>query len=254
MKKKLFSAVLALMLLLTMAVSVSAATDEFVYDDAGLLTQREESALSEKLERISDTYGAQIVVATVSELDYSVVDYFPDHLYDAMDFGYGADRDGVLLVVCMDPREYRMLGCGYASKAIDEDVIADIGDAIVDDLSDGDYAEAFDEFADQCEYYLDGYINGFPFSFTRNLVIALVIGILAGVITVSVLKGQLKTVRGQNRAHDYVRSGSMKVNLRRDIFLYRNVSRTRKASNSSSGRSSGRSSGGSSRSRGGGSF
>lgn len=251
MKKKLFSTVLALLLLLTMAVSVSAATDEFVYDEAGLLTQREESALSEKLERISDTYDAQIIVATVSELDYSDVDYFPDHLYDSMDFGYGADRDGVLLVVCMDPREYRMLGCGYASQAIDEDVISDIGDAIVSDLSDGDYAEAFDEFADQCEYYLDGYRNGFPFATTRNLLICLLIGLAVGAITVIVLKGQLKTVRRQNRAHEYVRSGSMKLNVQRDIYLYRNVTRTKKESSSSS---SGRSSGGSSRSRGGGSF
>lgn len=250
MKKKLFSVVLVLLMLLTMAVSVSAATDEFVYDEAGLLSRSEESELSAKLERISDTYDAQIVVVTVSELNYGDVDYFPDYLYDTMDFGYGSNRDGFLLVVCMDPREYRMLGCGYASEAMDDDVIADIGDAIVDDLSDGDYEEAFDEFADQCEYYLDGYINGFPFNFGMNLIIALVIGIAAGVITASVLKGQLKTVRAQNRAHDYVKSGSMRLNVQRDIFLYRNVTRTKKASSSSSGGSSG----GGSRSRGGGSF
>ena len=147
MKKKLFSTILVLILVLGMAISVSAATNEFVYDEAGLLTQREEAALSEKLERISETYDAQIVVATVSELDYGDVDYFPDYLYDTMDFGYGANRDGFLLVVCMDPREYRMLGCGYVSRAIDDDTIDRIGDAIVDDLSDGDYADAFDTLA-----------------------------------------------------------------------------------------------------------
>ena len=41
MKKRLFSAILVLMLLLSMAVSVSAATDAFVYDEAGLLTEGE---------------------------------------------------------------------------------------------------------------------------------------------------------------------------------------------------------------------
>ena len=84
-----------------------------------------------------------------------------------------------------------------------------------------------------------------------SLMIALVLGVVVGVITVSILKGQLKTVRAQNRAHDYLKTGSMRVNIQRDIFLYRNVSRTRKESSSSSGSSSG---GGSSRSRGGGSF
>ena len=254
MKKKLFSAILALILILSMAVTVSAATDEFVYDAARLVSQREEAALSARLEQLSDTYGAQIVVMTLDSINGHDVDILVEGVYDDMGLGYGSDYDGVLLLVCMDVREYRILRNGYPGEAIDEYDIENISDAIVDDLSNGDYADAFNTFADQCEYYLDGYVNGFPFDFGTCLVIALVLGIAVGVITVSVMKSQLKTVRAQNRAHEYLKSGSMRVNIQRDIFLYRNVRRTRRESSSSSGRSSGRSSGGSSRSRGGGSF
>ena len=223
------------------------AEEYLVFDDADLLSDEEELALTEKLSGISGTYNAQIVVCTINSMDGSDIDEFLEYIYDHMEFGYGENRDGVLLLVCMDPREYRILSNGFAGVAIDSGDIDSIGDVIVSDLSDGDYAAAFDAFADQCGYYLDGYINGFPFNFGKNLLICLIIGIVAGVIVAFVLKGQLKTVRKQNQANVYVKPGSMQVTVRNDFFLYREVSKSKKESSSSSG-------GGSSRSTGGGSF
>lgn len=252
MKRKLFSVLLVLVLCLSMAISASAASADCVYDDADLLSHSEASELQHKLAQISDTYDAQIVVVTLESTGGRDIEYFVDDVYDGMDFGYGPDRDGVLLLVCIDDREYQIVGNGFAADAIDEDAIESICDAIESDLADGDYAEAFDEFADRCEYYLDGHINGFPFQFGINLVIALAIGIVVGLIVAFVLKGQLKSVRMQERAHNYVKSGSMNIRVSNDLFLYKKVTRTKKESNDSSGSS--RSSGGSSRSKGGGSF
>lgn len=249
MNKRLFSTILVLLLVLCMAVSVSAATDAFVYDDAGLLTDGERGELSAKLALLSDTYDAQIVVATVASVEGGDVDNYLEYVYDTMGFGYGENFDGVLLLVCMDPREYRILSNGYCGTAINTGAIDAIGDAIVDDLSDGNYADAFASFADKCEYYLDGHLNGFPFNYGMNLAIALVIGVIIGQITGKVLDGQLKTVRKQDRAQNYVKSGSMNLTEQQDVFLYSDVQRTKKDTDSDS-----RSSGGSSRSTGGGSF
>ena len=116
------------------------------------------------------------------------------------------------------------------------------------DLSDGDYAGAFNQFADECAYYLDGHINGFPFNAGKSLAISLIVGVVIGLIVAFVLKGQLKSVHSQSRAQEYVKTGSMHVNLSNDMFLYRTVTRTKKQSSSSSG------SGGTARSKGGGSF
>lgn len=219
-----------------------------VFDEANLLNDSEEAALSEKLMDISYTYHAQIIVATISSMDGGDIDSYLHFVYDSMGFGYGENRDGVLLLVCMDPREYRILSNGFAGVAIDPDDISKISDEIVSNLSDGDYAGAFDEFADECAYYLDGHINGFPFNAGKSLAISLIVGIVIGLIVVFVLKGQLKSVRSQSRAQEYVKAGSMRVNLSNDMFLYRNVTRSKKQNSSSSD------SGSTARSTGGGSF
>ena len=248
--KRLFSLMLVLVLILGLAVSASAATEQFVYDDADLLTAQEEAALSGRLSGLSDTYNAQIVVATIPSAQGNDVDLILEYLYDTAGFGYGEDLDGVLLLVCMDPREYRILSNGYCAAAIDPADIDAIGSVIVDDLSGGNYAEAFDTFAEKCEYYLDGNLNGFPFNFGMNLMIALMIGLIAGLITAKSLKGQLKTVHQKNEAKNYTKTGSMNLQTQNDVFLYRDVRRTPKPKESSTRSSSG----GSSRSTGGGSF
>ena len=246
--KKFLSVLLALLLCIGLAVTVFA-DDALVFDEADILTDAEEIDLNNRLSEVSQNYNAQIIVATISNMDGADIDYFVEHLYDSMYFGYGEDRDGVLLLICMGTREYRILSNGFAAHAISNAEIDAIGDVIVSDLSDGYYADAFQSFADQCDYYLDGYINGYPFEFGEKLLIALVIGIVIGLIVVLILKGQLKSVRKQSGANVYVKNGSMQVTTHRDIYLYRNVSRTKKASSSSGG-----SSGGSSRSVGGGRF
>lgn len=254
MKRKLISILMVLLLCLPLVTSVSALEIAFledgnsVYDEADLLSSSEEERIAGVLEDLSREYAAQIVIVTVSELD-SDPDIFVENLYDTMGFGYGDDHDGILLLVCMDPREYRILPNGAANNAIGSREIDAIGNAIVSDLSDGDYTDAFVEFADQCAYYLDGHINGFPFNFGRTLITALGIGILAGVIVAFVLKGQLKSVRSRYHANDYVKPGSMQLTVHSDLFLYRNITKTRKANNQNSSGS-----GGSSRSVGGGSF
>jgi uncharacterized protein len=119
----------------------------------------------------------------------------------------------------------------------------------VSDLSDGNYYDAFDAFAQQCKYYLDGYVNGFPFDAGTSFLVAVGVGLLVAVIVTSIMKGQLKSVRMQRAASVYVKPGSLAITQTGDFFMYSNVTRTeRQQSSSSSG------SGGSSRSTGGGSF
>lgn len=249
MKRNMISLILALVLCVSLAVSVSASYDVNVWDDADLLTSREETQLSEKLAKISSEYGAEIVIMTLASSGGRDIDELVNSVFDTMGFGYGADHNGILLLICMDIREYRILSNGFAGAAITGSDINYIGDVMVPDLSAGNYAVAFDLFADECVYYLNSYMNGHPFDLGRTLLISLVIGMIVGLIVALILKGQLKSVRKQSAAHVYVKPGSMEVTLHRDLFLYRNVTRTRKANNSSSGSRSG-----SSRSVGGGRF
>jgi len=249
-KRNVLSMILALALCVMMALGVNAATDEIlVIDEAGLLTEEQAIALNTRLQSISSTYNTQIVLGTMEALENTDIDQFIEYVYDELEMGYGESRDGVLLLVCMDPREYRILTNGMADDAIGSSGIEQISDLIVSDLSDGNYADAFNIFADRCEYYLDGHLNGFPFEAGTNLLIALAVGLVVGVIVALILKGQLKSVYKRNEADVYVKPGSMQLTVSNDLFLYRTVSRQKKASSSSGSGSSG-----SSRSVGGGSF
>lgn len=243
MKRKLLSMLFVVVLCLSLAVSAFAVSGADIYDEADLLSTQEETQLAGKLSEISEEFDAQIVIMTVSSTGGNI-DAYIEEKFDSMNMGYGENRNGVLLLVCMDDREYRILSNGYAGEAIGMDQIDAISDAIVSDLSDGDYADAFITFADNCAYYLDGYLNGFPFNTGKNLVIALIIGVVAGVIVAFVLKKQLKSVRQQKQANVYIKSGSMQIATSRDLFLYREVSRTKKQSSSSSGSGSSRNVGG----------
>ena len=237
---------------LTAATEVAAKeSEQFVYDDADLLTDEQEAELVKKLTEVSHATNAQIVIATIASMDGGDIDSFVDYLYDSMGFGYGENHDGVLLLVCMDPREYRILSNGYAGTAIGPDQIDTLCDFMETYLPNGHYVAAFNSFADQCGEFLEYYQMGSPFKVGKNLAISLIIGIIAGLIVVFILKGQLKSVRKQDQAHRYVKPGSMTVDIQYDIFLYRTVTRTQKQKRVES-TSSG--SGNTARSKGGGSF
>ena len=225
--------------------------EQFVYDEANLLTDEQEADLMKKLTEVSHATNAQIVVATMASMDGGDIDSFVDYLYDSMGFGYGENHDGVLLLVCMDPREYRILSNGYAGTAIGPDQIDTLCDFMETYLPNGHYVAAFNSFADQCGEFLEYYQMGSPFKVGKNLAISLIIGIIAGLIVAFVLKSQLKSVRKQDQAHRYVKPGSMTVDIQYDIFLYRTVTRTQKQKRVES-TSSG--SGDTARSKGGGSF
>ena len=261
MKKRIVSLFLALMLLSTLvlpvwAVEIDLTEDgDTVYDEYGILTDSEEEEIAELLEEVGDTYDVELVVVFLPEISGDSAEYAED-LYDTMGFGYGSGHDGVLLMVSFSPREYQILVNGYAAEAIGvyahENIIRNVGAC----LSDRDYADACRVFARECDYYLDAHVNGFAteatqstakrdrgeFSAVSTLLSSLVIGFVAGIIVVIILAGQLKSVKKQYQAKDYVRHGSMHLTQRSDTFLYRNVSRVKRDSGSSSSGSRSRSS------------
>ncbi len=240
--KRLISLILALLLCAGLTVSAWAAT-ELVFDQADLLTNSEEAALQEKLEQYSDQYAVQITVVTLPEIDGDI-DWYIQEFYDQGDFGYGEDKDGILLMVSMDPREYRILSNGIGADALGLGQIDDICDAMYADMRDGNYADAFDTFVTECDYYLDIEENGAPFQLGQTLLAAVVTGFVVGLIVALCLKRQLKSVRPQNRANVYMRPGSMRITQSGDYFMYRNVVRTPRPQNNSSSSGSSRNVGG----------
>ena len=65
-----------------------------------------------------------------------------------------------------------------------------------------------------------------------------IIGLMLSFVTVGKMKAKLTTVRAQAAANSYMKNGSMNITDSREMFLYKNVTRTKRSSESSGGGSS----------------
>lgn len=235
------------LLCLMCSVCVCAAPQRLV-DDADLLSVDEEAELQAALDALSEQYSLDVVIVTVASTDGKTsMDYADDY------FDYNGYReDGALLLVDTESRDCWISTSGSMIRILDDSAIDSVLDLIVDDLSNGFYDDAFETFIGECEYYIDVDINGVPFDFGFTLIVSLVIGFVIAFIVTGVMRGQLKSVRTKAAASDYVKTGSMNVTEASEFFLYRNVSRVRKSSDSNGSSthrsSSGRSHGGGGRS------
>lgn len=275
-QRSLFAALAALALLAALAIPALAVEGGFadlyyrMNDSADLLTEDDDNELEASLEELSVRQNFDVTIATIESLesvDYTSMEAYADDLYDFCQFGYGADRDGVLLLVSKGDRKWHISTCGYGITAFTDAGIQYLGEQMKPFLSEGDYAAAFRTFIQWTDDYVTVAREGHPYD-VKNLpreplspmylFLALGIGlVLAGVI-VSVMKSQLKSVAMQQDAASYVREGSMNLTNSRELFLYRDVHRTEhveeKDSDSSGGSSTHTSSSGTTHGGGGGSF
>lgn len=271
MKKKLivFLFVIALCLsaaLPTFASETDGFADEYyrVIDMAGLLTDSEQTALIEKLDEVSLRQNMDVVILTTDNLEGCSVAEYADLFYEACNFGYGSDKDGLMLLISIEDSDWHISTSGYGITAFTNAGIEYIGEQISADLSAKNYAAAFQSYATLCDEFITQARTGEPYD-SGNLPreplsliwipIALAIGFVLAKIIVGSMKGKLKTVRKQAAANSYVRNGSMNVTESRDLFLYHTVTRSAKPkNNSSSGSSTHTSSSGTTHGGGGGKF
>lgn len=253
MKKRLFFVMTLCMVAFISLLCVSAAEKYYplLVDEAELLYTGEEKILNEKIEEFRNTYNADIVIAFLDDTDGMDPDYYVDYYYDNGGYGIGNSRDGVILLVAMAERDYRILSNGFCASAIDYSEIDYIGEDIAPCLSEGEYLTAAEIFIDKCAHYMDIEINGVPFKAGKSLIISVVIGFICAFVVTGIMKGRLKSVRSKNEADQYTKQGSMNITNSKELYLYRTVNRV-KIDNGSSSR--GRSSGSGSRRVGGGKF
>ena len=271
----LFAALAALILAAALAVPAFAVEGGFadlyyrMNDSANVLTEDEDNELEDALEELSLRQNFDVVIATIESLesvDYDSMEAYADDLYDFCQFGYGADRDGVLLLVSVGDRKWHISTCGYGITAFTDAGIQYLGEQMTPDMADGDYA-AFRTFVQWSDDYITAARAGHPYD-VKNLpreplslmylFLAVGIGLVLAWVIVHVMKGQLRSVAFQENAASYVREGSMKLTNSRELFLYRDVHRTEhveeKDSDSSGGSSTHTSSSGTTHGGGGGSF
>ena len=276
MMKRIASLLTVLALLMCLTLSVCADAVTCITDNAGLLTSEEIAALEEKAAQLTETYGIHAVVLTVASLDGARAQDYADDFYDHN----GYSEDGVLFLLVMAEREWYISTCGNVIYALTDYGIQQLGDEVVPYLSNALWYEGFDAFLDSLPAYLDARENGAPVDgfadysgdyyhgdreevvyyeedTSPSLLLSLLAGVVVAAVVVAGMRGSMNTKRSQRSAGDYMTKGSWNLTQHSDIFLYSNVTKTRKQEppkNTGGGSSVHRSSGGRRHGGGGGRF
>lgn len=236
-------------------------------DMADLLSDKEEANVLAKLDEVSENQSVDVAIVTAASLDgKSAMDY-AEAYYEENNFGFGAEKDGVIFLVSMEDRDWWIATRGYAITAITDAGREYIAELFLPDLSDGNYEDAFMTYANSCDQFItqaktgepyDGdHMPKEPFNLGFSFVISLAIGFVIAFIVTSVMKSKLKTVKHQAAATEYVLKDSLNIVYANEIFLHRNVDqreRVREERSSSGGSSTHTSDSGATYGGGGGKF
>lgn len=217
-------------------------------DDNQLLTAAEQGALLAKLDEISERQAFDVVVVTVYSLDGKTSTEYADDFFDYNGYGAGAGRDGVLLLVSMEERDWAISTHGFGIPAFTDAGQVYLVDEFRPKLSAGDYADAFTVFAELSDDFITQARTGEPYdvgnmpddfqlsfqSYLMLLLFSLPVGFAIAMIATALAKRKLRTVHLQATAANYMRSAGAEFTDHRDQFLYNQVSKTARPSESSS--------------------
>ncbi len=254
--KKIVVSLILIFSLCVFGISVNASMPNVV-DNFDLINDTEEALLNEKIDGIKNELQFEIVIVTTDDLEGKSKKDYADDFYDYNGYGVDERYSGALLLIDMSSSSWYVSTTGYGMEAFDQNGFYYIENDVLPYLSNGEYYQAFDKFADICyelvtfenngedvpfEYYEDTYSyyeGSNELSTGKMVLISVAVGFGVALIVVLVMKGKLKTVKAKNEAGDYVRAGSLNLTHSSEHFLYRNVTRTKKQNNSNNNRSGG---------------
>lgn len=163
MKHKLICLILCLLLFPSLFLSAGA-EQQYVIDNADLMSSSEEAALDEKAQALRQEYGMDVVILTVDSLDGKRPQEYADDYYDYN--GY-AD-DGLLFLLSMEERDWYISTKGNAVYALTDYGIQQVGESALPYLGDGDYYGGFDAFLDTLPTYFPPTVTAPPLTGTQT--------------------------------------------------------------------------------------
>jgi len=214
---------------------------ENIIDNAGLLNQQERTSLLAIISSAASTYSFDLVIVTENNISASSPAEYADNFFENNGYGLGQNRDGALLLLVMDSRDYKFSSSSARGGRILNPTAEDklVGD-VLRALGKGNYYGAFRSFLlDWNEFLaLDAKGRSYNFFHQWNLVLVILawaLALMIGFTVVQIWKKGMDTVLPPTQAAAYVVPGSLAFNEKKDSFLYSRVSKTKIQKTSSSG-------------------
>lgn len=226
-----------------------------VVDGADILTKTEETDLLLLVDEISERQQFDVVIVAVESLEGEEIQDFTADYYDYNGYGMGNNYDGAMFLISMEEREWFVLTTGYGIDVLTDAEIDDMSEDVVPYMSNGDYMTAFSMFASYCDkqiayengddtYYEDVYYEtdssyeGDSHSGNPGIVLSVIIGMALAFIPILIMSSKLKSVHMQSSAGGYEKTGTRKITLSKDTYLYHTVNRVPRPKENSNGGSS----------------
>ncbi len=254
MKKITALVLLMLSITLVMLLPVQAAQLDLVYDEVELLSEDENSKLNELAQEITDKYQCEVSIVIIEDKGEGDIVDIARAVYDEYDFGYGADKSGLMLFISMKERDYTFTTVGAGNTAF-----TDYGKGVLEDdyllpqLGENNYYDAFYAYLNQTAELLKTAENGTPFdvdtneelaqessegSFWIRLAIVILVPLIIAGVVCFIFLGQMKTAVSQRTADNFMTDSGPNLTMKVDQFVSRSETRTKIEKTPPSSRSS----------------
>lgn len=221
---------------------------QYVYAISSLLTYEEWEELENRAADISNRQHCGVYFALVDDYtDYGSGDVYrvTYQLYHGSQLGVGDDRDGIIVLLSMNDREYAMFVYGeYAEYAFDAFGQEQLEERFLKDFGDDDWYGGISHYLDACDEFLTKAGEGKPVRSSPWPMIAISMGIsclIAGSVCFFLLRG-MKSVQQKKEADTYLTAGGLQLTDQYDRYTH--TTETRKKIEKSSSNTSEESGGG----------
>lgn len=201
-------------------------------DQADLLSEEEEAEVLSSLNEISERQECDVVIITVNSLEGKTAKEYADDVYDYNGYGFGEERDGILLLISMESRNWAISTCGEGII-----IFTDAGQEYIVEkfkplLSNAEYKDAFLKYAELSDQFIIQARTGEPYdvgNMPKGSVSSFwifgdfVIGCLIALGIGNRKKKRLKTVQKKTEAQDYAVSESLMLSKSWDRMINRRV-------------------------------
>ena len=221
-----------------------------ILDTSNLLSHEEWEELESRAEDISNRQHCGIYFAMVDDYteyrDGSVFEV-TYQLYHNNQLGVGDGRDGVIVLLSMEERDYAMFVYGeYAEYAFDEYGQEKLEEKFLGFFEYDDWYGGISHYLDACDEFLTKADEGDPVrpSYWENILLVTGLSCLVSGAVCFWLLRSMKTVRAKDKADTYVSKGGLHLTQQLDQFSHTTVTRTKIQKESSGGSTHSESGGG----------
>ena len=206
---------------------------EYIFDISEVLSYEQWDELESRAADISKRQHCGVYFALVNDYtEYGNGDVYnvTYQLYHSSQFGMGEGRDGIIVLLSMEERDYAMFVYGqYAEYAFNEFGQEKLEERFLKDFGYDDWYGGISNYLDTCDEFLTKAHEGDPVRPPYGIYFLIMTGLgcLAATIVCFRLMRGMKTVEVSAEADVYVTKDGLKLTKQSDQLCHTTVTRTK---------------------------